>query len=119
MSRRPVALLLAATAGLALAACGVSGGGVDRVERPVTAEADATVQVVDLAFSPDDTQIRAGDTVAWVWERARIEHDVSFKDAPASPIQRTGSWQRTFDKPGTYDYVCTLHANMKGRVIVS
>lgn len=117
MHRRPVALLLAA-AGLAMASCGASGGGIARVERPATAEADATVQVVDLAFSPDATQIRAGDTVAWVWERARIEHDVSFADAPASPIQRTGSWQRTFDKPGTYDYVCTLHANMKGRVIV-
>lgn len=117
MRRGPVAPLLAA-AGLALAACGASGGGLERVERPATAEADVTVEVIDLAFAPEATEIRAGDTVAWKWDRARIEHDVSFKGAPASPIQRSGSWQRTFDAPGTYGYVCTLHANMKGRVIV-
>ena len=117
MHRRLVARMLAAT-GLALAACGPSGGGVERVERPATAEADVTVEVIDLAFSPETTEIRAGDTVAWKWDRARIEHDVSFKGAPASPIQRSGSWQRTFDTPGSYEYVCTLHANMTGRVIV-
>jgi plastocyanin len=117
MRQRFLAPLLAA-GGLVLAACGASGGSLERVERPATAEADASVEVVDLAFSPEATEIKAGDTVAWRWDRARIEHDVSFKDAPASPIQRSGSWQRTFDTPGTYDYVCTLHANMKGRVVV-
>jgi plastocyanin len=117
MHRRLVASLLAA-AGLTLAACGASGDGVERVERPATADADVTVQVVDLAFAPDTTEIRAGQTVAWVWGKARVEHDVSFEDAPASPIQRSGSWQRTFERPGTFDYVCTLHATMKGRVVV-
>ena len=116
MRRRPAAPLLAVTV-LALAACGTSDS-LERVERPATGEADVTVDVIDLAFSPGATEIKPGDTVAWVWDRARIEHDVSFKDAPASPIQRSGSWQRTFDRPGTYDYVCTLHSNMKGRVVV-
>ena len=116
--RRTLVAPLPAAAALTLGACGASDGGRERSAASATADADTRVQVVDLAFTPETTEIAVGDAVAWVWDRARTEHDVAFDDGPASRIQRSGSWQRTFDKAGTYDYVCTLHANMKGRVVV-
>jgi plastocyanin len=45
-------------------------------------------------------------------------HNVVFSDA-ASPEQATGTFRPTFDQPGTYTYVCTVHAFMEGVVIVS
>ena len=104
---------------MALPACGGSDGARTRVEAPATGDADATVRVVDVSFSPDTTTIRTGGTVAWVWDKARLDHDVVFDDdGPASPLQRAGTWQRTFDRAGTYEYVCTLHPNMTGQIIV-
>jgi plastocyanin len=29
-----------------------------------------------------------------------------------------GRFRRTFDKPGTYEYVCSVHPYMSGRVVV-
>ncbi len=55
--------------------------------------------------------------MTWVWD-GRVQHDVVFDDGSSSARQRNGTWQRAFDRPGTYNYVCTLHPNMTGRVVV-
>ena len=36
-----------------------------------------------------------------------------------SEVMREGTFTHTFSTPGTYDYTCTLHGQMKGRVIVT
>jgi plastocyanin len=44
-------------------------------------------------------------------------HHAAFDDGPASPKLKRGTWERTFEQPGTYDdYICTLHPNMTGTV---
>jgi Copper binding proteins, plastocyanin/azurin family len=38
----------------------------------------------------------------------------------SSPLLATGqAWSRTFDKPGTYRYICALHPEMTGIVVVT
>lgn len=116
MLRRLLSAALVALASLALAACDTDDD--RRAAAPANDEADATVTIVTMSFSPAVTTVRIGDAVAWVWDDGRVEHDVVFDDGPASPRQRAGTWQRTFDGPGTYEYVCTLHRNMTGRIVV-
>ena len=106
---------LAVTVTLALAACGSDGP--ERTAAPSTGDADATVAVGDMSFSPETLEIAAGDTVAWRWDDA-VPHDVAFKGGPASPKQASGTWQRAFDQAGSFDYVCTLHPGMRGTVVV-
>jgi plastocyanin len=36
-----------------------------------------------------------------------------------SEIISEGSFTHTFDEPGTYDYACTLHPNMRGTIEVT
>jgi plastocyanin len=84
---------------------------------PVQAE---TIQVIvdKLVFAPVDVNAKVGDTVEWV-----------NKDAFAHTATATnGDWnvtlapkqngQLVLKKPGTTDYFCKFHPNMKGRVIV-
>ena len=114
---RPLRLLaLLALAALAVAGCG-AGDDRPRTAAPATGDADVTVVVGNMAFSPTTVEITAGDSVAWVW-KDDTEHDVAFADGPASRTQRSGTWQRTFDRPGRFDYVCTLHPRMRGTVVV-
>ena len=117
MSRRLRVITLVVVIAAVLAACGTSDDDLQRTAAPATGTAAATVVIDDMAFSPETVEISAGDTLAWVW-RDSATHDVAFDDGVASPKQTSGSRQRTFTQPGTYDYVCTLHPNMRGTVVV-
>jgi plastocyanin len=46
-----------------------------------------------------------------------VGHDVKA-DGFGSPVRKSGTFSHRFDQPGTFQYRCTLHANMTGRVIV-
>lgn len=83
----------------------------------------AQVAVVDdawqnHAFAPPVIEVAAGTTVTWSFEDGEDEHNVVFDDV-ASPTQATGTWDRTFDEPGSHPYTCTLDSNMDGRVEVT
>jgi plastocyanin len=90
-----------------------------RTVAPSTGAATATVELKNLAFIPETTEIQGGESVAWNWGQGTLIHDVAFDDGPTSPKQASGTWERVFVDPGSYDYVCTLHPQMTGKVIVS
>ncbi|MFI6694762.1 cupredoxin family copper-binding protein [Streptomyces sp. NPDC050433] len=73
------------------------------------------------AFSPRMLTVPAGSTVTWT-NRDTAPHDVkNSSGAPAfhSPmLNKGGSWSRTLANGGTYDYLCTVHPGMTGRLIV-
>ena len=74
-------------------------------------------------FSPAVVQVPAGTTLTWEFadvdeDGQPVQHNVIFEDQ-GSDIMATGEYSVTFNEPGQYDYVCTLHAFMEGRVIVS
>lgn len=80
-----------------------------------------TVGTAGNVFTPDDVDLAPGGTVTWLFEVAT--HNVTFdSEAPAGGnIPDTapgGSVARTFTVVGTYDYECTLHKGMKGRIRV-
>jgi plastocyanin len=81
----------------------------------------ATVTTPNATFNPSDITIPAGGSVTWRFSEAR--HNVTFQaSAPTGgnvPDQDPGtSVSRTFAVAGTYNYSCTRHSGMTGRVIV-
>jgi plastocyanin len=86
----------------------------------VSAQA-ATIQVTidKLVFVPAEVTAKVGDTVEW------INKDILAHTASAT----NGDWNVTIapkqtsrlvvKKPGTADYFCKYHPNMKGRVVVT
>jgi len=95
---------------LALSAC----GSLDD-ETPVTGI--TTVEVRDNNFRPAVIQVPAGTEVTWDFT-GRQPHNV-IGDGWGSDVLSTGTYSHRFEAPGTFDYTCTLHGNMDGRVIVT
>ena len=110
--------LASLSAGLALAIALAACGGGSKASPSVVA-----TTTVDLPpsyrFEPAVIAIDAGATVTWT-NHDNFTHHVTFEgDSPLTmpPGERV---TRTFDAPGTYAYVCSLHPqNMKGSVIVA
>ena len=77
------------------------------------------VEIVDFAFAPATLTITAGDTVRWTNSDA-VEHTAtSMSGAFDSGLLAQGeSYSMTFTTPGTYDYLCTPHPTMTGRIVV-
>ena len=121
MTLRNRSSLLFATLTLALA--GGCGSETDSPSQPVDDQAAVEaatngpmVSVTNNEFMPVTIDIDAGDTVTWMWDQGT--HNVMFDDV-GSENQSDGTWSRTLDEPGVYDYSCTLHRGMTGTVVVS
>lgn len=77
------------------------------------------VSVRDMRFDPAELQVPVGTTVRWVNREKRTSHSVLFADLPESPrFFPDEHWERRFDHPGRYAYVCGPHPEMRGQVVV-
>ena len=84
----------------------------------MAAPGPAQVTVVDNDFKPGLVTVRPGRAVKWTWSGER-RHNVWLERGPRGcGVRRSGSCTRTFRKTGAYDYYCTLHGSMAGRVRV-
>ena len=94
-----------------------SGGRLD----PDTAATPAQVGIQNFAFAPGVIYVPAGTTVRWT-NRDPLSHTVTRTggDEPfdSGILPPGASFERRFDVPGTFSYVCTIHPSMRGTVVV-
>lgn len=83
------------------------------------AEHGAKVSIANFAFTPAEITIAPGEGVTWTNDDG-APHGLEFHDgAPGTDLLLPGaSFSRRFDRPGTYDYNCSVHPYMTGRVVV-
>ncbi len=104
-----------------LMASGAIHADTSTVTVTVAQPGDVTVTTPGNTFSPDRIEIAVGRTVTWQFSGA--VHNVTFVDAapPGGNIPDAlpgTSASRTFPAEGDYEYGCTLHPGMSGRVRV-
>ena len=102
-------------AGLALlvAALGAFASGCGGEDSP----SSGAIGVRDFEFAPATFEAKSGERVNWENSGEQI-HNVKGKGFFSRAIDPGQSYSFTFRKPGTYDYVCTLHPQMRGTIVV-
>ena len=94
------------------------GGGSDSSQGEGPPAKD-TVVIEDIAFKPKELQVEVGATVTWRFEDKGISHDVKAEDESfVSEVMDSGTFEHTFEEPGSFPYICSLHPAMKGTVVV-
>jgi len=109
-NRRNLGLVAGAVfAGLALAVRTAPAGGSSAPE----------IHIQNFRFDPPTLGVAVGTTVTWVNHDEEI-HTVTSSQAPfTSPgLDSDQQFSHRFDRPGTYEYRCTLHPQMKGTIVV-
>ncbi|UVH59018.1 plastocyanin/azurin family copper-binding protein [Variovorax paradoxus] len=94
---------------------------VQRVAATEAAHAGGSshVAIRNFAFEPAQITVKAGERVTWQNDDG-APHGVVFKDGSTGiDLLLPGkAFVRSFDKPGVYDYVCSVHPYMTARVTV-
>jgi plastocyanin len=80
----------------------------------------ADVTIPARLYAPRDLQALVGQPVTWANQDV-VAHTVTADDGSfdSGSISPSSSYEHTFDRPGTYAYHCTIHAQMRGVVHVS
>jgi amicyanin len=78
-----------------------------------------TVSMDHTTFIPSEITVAPGTTVTWVNNEA-MPHNVtdSNKGFRSKTLVKDDRFSFTFTTAGEYDYLCLIHPNMKGKVIV-
>jgi plastocyanin len=73
-----------------------------------------------VVFTPNNIDIAQGGEVRFVF--ASLAHDVRFNGAANAPadiqVSSNVTVSRTFPVAGSFAFLCTLHSNMSGKVLV-
>jgi len=89
---------------------------------PGAGAADArthTIAMDGTTFTPETLTVKKGDRVTWVnkdpFPHTATAASKAFESKSVAPGK---SWSYTASKPGTFDYVCSFHPTMKGKLVV-
>ncbi len=79
----------------------------------------ATVVMKNFGFAPMTLRVPAGTTVTWI-NRDGEPHTVTSLAGTfrSGALDQSESFKFRFDKPGTYNYVCSIHPRMTAAIIV-
>ena len=77
------------------------------------------MRIINLSFDPASVTVQTGAAVIWTNEDAP-PHTVTSVDGifDSGVFDPGASFTWTFDQPGSFPYVCQLHPQMQGTVIV-
>lgn len=93
---------------------------VSMAQAPVaTQPAATTVSIDNFMFAPMTVEVTRGTTVTWV-NKDDIPHVVASTTGvfKSRAIDTDGTFTYTFDAPGTYEYYCSVHPKMTGKIVV-
>ena len=77
------------------------------------------VVMKDFDFSPMRLTVKAGTAVTWT-NRDDEPHTVVSADGTfrSHALDQDESFAVTFDKPGVYKYICSIHPKMMAEIVV-
>ena len=77
------------------------------------------VKIDNFTFNPVTVTVKTGATVHWT-NGDDIPHTVASTDKlfKSKVMDTNEEFEFKFDKPGTYEYFCSLHPKMTAKVIV-
>jgi len=79
---------------------------------------ESVVSINNFKFQPKDLIVDVGTTVIWK-NNDKVSHNVVSKNNFESSVLKQGEEFRfIFTQAGVFDYLCTIHPSMTGKIIV-
>jgi plastocyanin len=80
---------------------------------------DVTIEVKNFAFTPKNLTVSTGTKVTWKFDDSAGHTATANGGAFKSPTLSNGkTYSFTFNTPGTYPYICSIHQYMTATITV-
>jgi plastocyanin len=81
--------------------------------------AETAIKIDNFTFTPATVTVPAGSTIRWT-NHDDIPHNVVSEDKSfkSKAMDTDEQFSYTFTKPGTYNYFCSIHPKMTGKIVV-
>lgn len=76
-----------------------------------------TVNIQNFAFNPGTLTIKKGATVTWT-NNDSAPHQIKSGTFNSNLLDKGQTFSFTFSEAGTFDYSCSIHPSMMGKIIV-
>ncbi len=96
-----------------------SSKGGDKAAGGAATEGDS-VDIVDFNYAPPNLKVKVGTEVTFT-NKDDFAHTVTANDKSfdSKNMDKDAVFKHTFDKAGTFDYICAIHNSMTGKVTVA
>lgn len=81
---------------------------------------ETRIEIKDFSFQPKLVTVPVGAKVVWV-NKDEEPHTVVSTDKTflSRALDTDDTFAFTFDKPGTYEYFCSVHPRMTAKIVVT
>jgi plastocyanin len=128
--KKIIALVAVSVGTLLLSGCGSSQSGQNMpnnslkstqaqnqsTNQPAVVEGNA-VKIQNFAFDPGTLTVKKGTTVTWT-NNDSAPHQIKSATFNSSQLSKGQAFSFTFNETGTFDYSCSIHPSMLGKIIV-
>jgi plastocyanin len=117
---RRLLIPLALIAAFATACGGDDDGGEQGASSGACPSGAVEIKMVDIKFDPAEATVGVGQEVCWVNEDT-VDHNAVAESGATFKSELFGkgeTFTASVDRPGTVEYVCTIHPGMTGTLTV-
>jgi plastocyanin len=124
-ARLAIFVLILFPVGISLIACSSGAPVAPRAQTPKTSTVESsqvdthTILIAAFKYQPETLRVRVGETVEWK-NQDIVPHTATAGDNAfdSGNMAKNSSWKFVANEKGEHAYVCTLHPNMKGKLVV-
>ncbi len=86
-------------------------------QQPQTTIEANTVTIQNFAFNPGTLTVKQGTKVTWT-NQDSATHKIKSDTFNSENLNQGDKFEFTFDTKGSFDYSCSIHPSMTGKVVV-
>ena len=88
--------------------------------QPTSTQAAVAAEITGFAYNPATITVPKGTTVVWT-QKDSVSHSVTIASGSgfdSGLLSQGQTFSHTFNEAGTFDYGCSIHPSMSGKIIV-
>ncbi len=86
-------------------------------QQPQTAVDQNTITIQNFAFNPGTLTVKQGTKVTWT-NQDSAAHKIKSDTFNSGSLNQGDKFEFTFSTKGSFDYSCSIHPSMTGKIVV-